>query len=167
MSQVHHQTLSDGIVENVPCHSILAFGLPENMVVEALLPQIPAPVSTRLRCGSSFEIAHECDQVRLGREARELQVKVIGHEAVGVDIEQMGRALLPKNGEEELHQRGPEKIPSPLGTEGNEIPPLPQIGLTTQADAFAQKMRHGRQEVCGGIIPDVAAGLPRHTNMAA
>lgn len=91
------QPFADGIAPDVAGHIFDGIRRPKNVVIVAHFPKRPAAGFSKLEGGALFEEANEFKQIAAGVGAFREEMKVVGHQAKGVQSEGMaGRAFEQK-----------------------------------------------------------------------
>jgi hypothetical protein len=91
---MHAQLFADGIPPDVAGYIFDGISRPKNVVVVAHSPERPAASFSKFEGSTLFEEADEFEQIAAGVGAFRKEMKVVGHQAKGVQSEEMaGRAF--------------------------------------------------------------------------
>lgn len=122
--------------------------LSQDMIMGALLPKISNADIASLCCRHALEVMKQHDKVRVAGKTNQFEVRVVRHEAIGVDVERAGAAFGPQKIKQYLHQFAPRKQKlTRLCARRNEIPIMPHVAGARQAVRLTNKIGRCHREI--------------------
>ena len=132
----------------------------ENVVIEFCLPERTVSAIFVRKGGALFEGRDETKEIGLGRIPFGEEMKVIGHEAVGVKQERVTRRERNQAAQCHVAKRGVGEAWGPVvGTDRDEIDSITEVIRGTQADIFPVEWHAQESNKKSGLYEDCSAGL--------
>lgn len=141
---------TDGIFEKVYGGGAKILGIPNDVVVKALLPDTMNGQMTHKDRGVALKRAHHCGKVRGGIAPSKNEVAMIWHETVGINVKEVRQRLFREQANERVDDfRGGEEFPAILRTEGHKVRTTALIRGRRKSIWFTNEGRH----CSGGFTP--------------
>ena len=157
------QALSGRIHPNIGGNSFGRVPGPQNMIIEFLLPQTAARRVTEFTRGRQFKSPDEKEEVAPLIQPKDEHVKMVGHDAIGVNGEAAYRRLPTKCFDEMIGAARVHKNRAvSMATNGDEIPTTPDVVglckpdvLVSECHAIAhrgERLHHPVRGLLGQIL---------------